>query len=216
MKLLFTTFFLLFSSLVHASPITEKIQLFYEKIPAFSADFTQMLEHRESGAKETRKGTLKLKKPFNVRWQTETPTPESIIINNQEVWNYLPDEEIAYRYSPAIVQDSRNIIQVLSGQGSLEKEFDVQDKGKDGNLRKLLLFPHEPTTQLVEATLWINDRTGQIVRARILDFYGNANDVTLNNFKSADNFQTSVFEFKPPEGVDIEDRTRETGRDIFN
>lgn len=215
------TFYLILLVLLLGSPafaatsVTDKVQKFYDGINGFTANFSQTLDHRESGAKETRSGKLSFKKPLQINWSTQKPNEEKIIVNSREIWNYLPDEEVAYRYSPDMLRDSHSIIQVLTGAAALDKEFDVKEAGREGLLAKLLLYPHEPSTQLVEATIWVNENTGQITRARLTDFYGNINDVILSGFKPEKNLANSLFEFKPPAGIDVEDRGHGEGKSLF-
>lgn len=198
-----------------ANPITGKIQKFYDGLNGFSANFSQTLEHRESGSKEARNGKLFFKKPLLINWKTQKPNEESIIVNSREIWNYLPDEEVAYRYSPDMLDHSHGIIQVLTGAASLEKEFDMKEAGREGRLAKFMLYPYEPTPQLVEAAIWVDEGTGQITRARLIDFYGNANDVALSAFKPEKDLSNSLFSFKPPAGIDIEDRREGEGKALF-
>lgn len=189
-----------------AESLQDKMKNYYSKMESFAADFTQTLEHKESGAKEARKGKLSFKKPLLIRWQTAKPNEELLIVNAKEIWDYLPDEELAYRYSPQLAQDSRSIIQVITGQSPLSKDFDVKEAGSEKGLSKLQLYPREPTTQMVEALIWVDPATGQIKRSRIIDFYGNANDVALENVKTGPSFGPKEFTFTPPKGVEVEDR----------
>lgn len=217
MKIFYSALLLLLLEMpvMAASSATGKIQAFYDSLNGFTANFSQTLEHRESGSKEVRNGKLIFKKPLLINWTTQKPNEESIIVNSREIWNYLPEEEVAYRYSPDMLRDSHSIIQVLTGAASLNKEFEVQAAGSEGKLAKLKLYPHEPTTQMVEAEIWVDETTGQIKRARIIDFYGNANDVTLSAFKPEKNLANSLFNFKPPAGIDVEDRGDGSGKPLF-
>ena len=174
------------------------------------ASFEQRLTHRESGSVEQRQGSLYFQKPLLIRWETSKPH-ELIVINEKEVWNYLADEEIAYRYSPQLVQDSRTIIQVITGQARLDKDFSVKVLGKDGNLQKLQLYPKEPTPELVEATLWIDPNSKLIRRATITDFYGNSNDISFTELNLNTKMSEDLFKFNAPKGVEVEDRI---GKDI--
>ena len=90
-----------------APAITGEMQKKYE---------SQRLVHQESGSEETRQGTLAFQKPLRVRWETKAPHAELLVITDKDVWDYLPDEELAYQYSPEVVHDSRSIIQVITGQ----------------------------------------------------------------------------------------------------
>lgn len=70
--------------------------------------------------------------------------------------DYLPDEELAYQYSPEVVHDSRSIIQVITGQSRLDKDFTVEAEPDDNGLAVLRLYPKDPSPQLVEALLWVD------------------------------------------------------------
>lgn len=183
-----------------------KLQKTYSGINSFDADFTQTLTHKESGSKEKRNGKLQFQKPLSIRWQTAKPQEETLVINEREIWDYLPDEQIAYRYSPAVAQDSRSIIQVLTGQARLDKDFNVKLAGMENGLQKLALFPKDPTPQMVEAAIWVEPSSGIIRRASVIDFYGNVNDVSFSNFKENAKISPKQFSFQPPKGVEIEDR----------
>lgn len=185
--------------------LVDLIQKKYDRTKAFEADFEQTLVHKESGAREKRKGRLLFQKPLLIRWQTAAPHEEILVVNAREIWDYIPEEEIAYRYSPNLIKDSRNIIQVLTGQARLTQDFDVKSMGKENGFSKLALYPKEPTTQMVDAIIWVSDE-GYIRRVRINDFYGNANEVALTSFKPVAQIADSQFKFTPPKGVEVEDR----------
>lgn len=186
--------------------LVSRIQSRYEALKSFSADFEQTLLHKESGAKEKRNGRLLFQKPLQISWQTAKPHEETLVATNREIWDYLPDEEIAYRYSPDLIRDSRGIIQVITGQAALSKDFQVKDNGAENGLSKLALFPKEPTTQMVEAAVWVDTKSGYIRRAKIIDFYGNENDVRFTKFNPDATIPASEFKFTPPKDVEVEDR----------
>lgn len=200
------------------SDIVSGIKARYDKLQNFTATFEQTLTHKESGSVEKRTGSLRFRKPLLIRWETEAPTPELLVVTEKEIWDYLPDEEVAYRYPPDLVQDSRSIIQVLTGQSALDRDFDLKEEGRENGLRKIRLYPKEPTAQMVEAVIWVeNDYL--IRRADIIDFYGNHNDVRFVDFKSNSGVPVSTFSFTPPKGVDVEDRVEKgpvPERNLFN
>ena len=189
-----------------ASDIANTIQARYEKLRTFSATFEQTLTHKESGSVEKRQGNLLFQKPLLIRWQTDKPHEETLVVTNKEIWDYLADEEIAYRYPLELVRDSRTIIQVITGQAALTKDFDVKEDGQENGLAKLHLYPKEAAPQMVEALLWVEPTTGYIRRASIIDFYGNSNDVRFTQFKPDTSLKASDFTFTAPKGVEVEDR----------
>lgn len=197
---------LLAASAVQAADIAGTIQARYEKLRTFSATFEQTLTHKESGSVEKRQGNLLFQKPLLIRWQTDKPHEETLVVTNKEIWDYLADEEVVYRYPLELVRDSRTIIQVITGQAALTKDFDVKEDGQENGLTKLHLYPKEPAPQMVEALLWVEPSTGYIRRASIIDFYGNSNDVRFTQFKPDTSLKASDFTFTAPKGVEVEDR----------
>lgn len=200
-----------------SADLVDRIQKAYANINAFTADFTQTLTHKESGAVEKRNGSIQFQKPLRVRWQTEKPHEETLVINSREIWDYIPEEQIAYRYGPEVAQDSRRIIQVITGQAKLDRDFDVKNGINENGLVKLALFPKEPSTDLVEATIWADPQSGIIQRASVTDFYGNINNIAFKSFKPASKLPDQRFSFTPPKGVDVEDRlaNKVRERDLF-
>ena len=196
----------LMAATAQASDIANTIQARYEKLRTFSAAFEQTLTHKESGSVEKRQGNLLFQKPLLIRWQTDKPHEETLVVTNKEIWDYLADEEIAYRYPLELVRDSRTIIQVITGQAALTKDFDVKEDGQENGLAKLHLYPKEAAPQMVEALLWVEPSTGYIRRASIIDFYGNSNDVRFTQFKPDTSLKASDFTFTAPKGVEVEDR----------
>lgn len=188
-----------------SDPLVQELQQRYGAMKGFTAVFNQTLTHQESGSVENRKGTLAFEKPQRLRWETAKPHPELLVINEKEIWDYLPDEALAYRYAPEVAQDSRSIIQVVTGQSRLDQDFVVERLSDEDGLAVLRLFPKEPATQLVEATLWVDPATKLIKKALILDFYGNSNAIAFTSLKPDTTSPAGTFAFTPPKDVDVED-----------
>ncbi len=197
-------------ALAAAPAITGEMQKKYETMQSFTANFTQRLLHQESGAEETRQGSLVFQKPLRVRWETKAPHAELLVITDKDVWDYLPDEELAYQYAPEVVRDSRSIIQVITGQTRLDTDFSVEAEPDDNGLAVLRLYPKDPSPQLVEAILWVDKNTKLIKKAQILDFYGNTNEVTLNELLPDAPIKAGTFEFTPPKGITVENLKDQT------
>lgn len=192
------------------TPLVDKLQSTYAAMNSFKATFTQELTHQESGTTETRHGTLLFRKPLLVRWETAKPHPELLLVTDKDIWNWLPDEELAYRYSLELARDSWPIIMVVTGQSPLNRDFEVErmnPEAGDGALIRLLLYPKEPTPQLTEAQVWVDPATSLIRRAQVMDFYGNTNLIRFDSLTPDASLQASDFTFTPPKGTEVEDHT---------
>ncbi len=179
----------------------------YTAMQSFEATFTQTLTHQESGSEEVREGSLVFQKPLLARWETFEPWAELLLVTDKEIWNYLPEEEIAYKYSLELAQDSRSVLMVITGQAPLKKDFDVEYLSDEAGLARILLYPKEPVANLVEARLWVAKDTGYIKKAELLDFYGNTNAIEFKTFTPDAKVKKDVFAFTPPAGVQVEDHT---------
>ena len=195
------------TALADTDALVRKVQERYQNIQNLSGEFSQVLLHKESGSRTEQAGTLTFQKPLLVRWEVTTPKREElIVVNAKEVWDYISGEELAYKYPVSLVQDSRTMIKVITGQSNLREDFKVKDGGKENGLNKLKLIPKEATQQITLANIWVTD-DGIIRRAMIQDFFGNENDITLNSLNFDVAVKDSLFKFTPPQGTEVQDRS---------
>ncbi|MCT4534861.1 outer membrane lipoprotein chaperone LolA [Halodesulfovibrio sp.] len=194
-------FLFIFSSSAHAG--LESLTKTYGKAQTITADFVQTLIHKNSGSKNVRTGHFTIKRPQLVRWVTSKPSKELLIVNKNAVWNYLEDEEVVYKYPRDLADESQNALRFLLGDSKVDNDFYVEEENGS-----YILLPKEPTANLTEAELWLDESTGVITRLRIIDFYGNINDITFKNVQFDKAVNDSVFDFTPPKGVDVEDNTK--------
>ncbi len=191
-----------------AQSVGGSIQQRYKQMQTMHASFTQELRHKESGSVETRSGVLLFKAPRLLRWSTMTPSPELLIINAEAVWNYFEDEGVVYKYPPALVHETRTALRFITGDANIDEEFFVESGVPANGLTPVVLVAKEPTTDLTEATLWVDD--GAVVhRILTVDFYGNENDIRLTDVRFDEPLSDNDFAFTPPPGVDVEDRTQQ-------
>lgn len=190
-----------------ASELADGIQQRYQATKTMTSAFSQILRHKESGAVEHRSGMFYFKAPKLIRWVTENPSPELLVVNETAVWNYFKDEEVVYKYPASLVHETKTALRFITGQANLDEEFYVEPGKKESGLTALHLFAKEPTTDLTEATLWIaSDYSVQ--RILTVDFYGNENEIIFSNMQFDTPLEASFFDFTPPKGVDVEDRTK--------
>lgn len=183
----------------------------YESLESFEAGFTQRMTNAASGETVERTGTILFKRPSMIRWQTETPEPELLIIGPQDVWTWFALEETAYRYTVDQVLDSKTMLRFISGRASLDEDFWVADMGTEDGLRKLQLMPKQPETSLVEALMWVDPERAVMVKTTVFDFFGNENTVELTGLELDVPLDDDVFTFTPPQGADVFDNRGKPG-----
>ncbi len=197
-----------FSSVAVADELTAEIQKTYDSIKTFSADFTQTLTNAASKEQDIRSGKIIFKQPSLLRWESVKPEPELLIVGESIVWDYFPEDKLALKYRTKQLFNSKTMIKFISGQAKLEEDFVVENQGDDNGLIKLKLLPLEPETGMVLAFAWIDPDRKMMSKILVVDFYGNGNEVAMNNIEIDPDVDDSMFQFIPPEGVDVEDNTQ--------
>lgn len=197
-----------FSSVAVADDLSAEIQKTYDSIKTFSADFTQILTNAASKEQDIRSGKIIFKQPSLLRWESVKPEPELLIVGESIVWDYFPEDELALKYRTKQLFNSKTMIKFISGQAKLEEDFVVENQGEDNGLIKLKLLPLEPETGMVLAFVWIEPERKMMSKVLVVDFYGNGNEVSMINIKIDPDVDDSMFQFTPPEGVNVEDNTQ--------
>ncbi len=213
MRRLLLTVVCLFALVVPArgQDLATDIQKQYDSLQGFTADFMQQLKNAASGEVETRTGRIAFKQPGLIRWETETPEKELLLVGQDAVWDYFPEEKTALKYQVSSVLSSKSLLRFISGKANLKEDFVIESQGTEEDLLKLKLIPKEPEPSLVLAYIWV-DPTDSLLRSiLILDFYGNANKLGLDNLALNPKLDAAQFVFTPPAGVEVKDNTADAG-----
>lgn len=212
--------FALFAALLgvadsHAADVLKlaaQVQKQYQSLTSFSADFSQALTNATSKEREVRSGRLVFAQPAFIRWETDKPEKELLVVGKDVVWNAFPEEKTAYRYAVEDILGSKTMLRFLSGKGNLAEDFHIQEMpGAPEGQTALKLVPREAEPSMVLAQAWIERKTNMLMRISIEDFYGNINDVTLSNIRVNPNPGKELFQYTPPKDYGIFDNTGLTG-----
>lgn len=194
---------------VMADDVTDMIQKRYETLQSFRAFFLQKLTNASSREVQERLGTIVFVRPMFIRWETTSPEPELLLIGQDQVWDYFPDEETAYRYTFDQVMSSKTMLRFVSGEANLKEDFTVRDLGQEGGFRHLQLIPKEPEPNLVEGEIWVRPDQNMLERVKLVDFFGNINELELSGIELDVPIQDEEFTLTPPPGTTILDSPEE-------
>jgi outer membrane lipoprotein carrier protein len=195
---------------VDISSVTDNIQRKYQSLNSFTADFTQMLTNATSKEKSTRTGTIVFAKPALIRWETLTPEKELLVVGRNAAWNAFPGEKNVFLYPVEQVLGSKTMLRFLSGKGNLREDFRLkEEEGAPEGQIALTLVPNQADASLVLAHVWVDAKTFLLTRISIEDFYGNINDVRLQNVKVNASVSNSLFQYDPPKDYTIFDNTEQ-------
>jgi len=199
---------LLLPAAAQANKLTDAIQKRYDSLSSFQTDFQQELTNAASGSVEKRSGKIWFKQSL-VRWETHKPEKELLVVGQNAVWNYFEADKVALKYRSNQVFNSKTMIRFLSGKANLKDDFKIEEQGTENGLTKLRLVPKEPEPTMVLAYIWVDPKTNLLGRVLIVDFFGNGNQVSLNNLQLDKRADAKLFEFTPPSGTQVKDNTKQ-------
>lgn len=184
------------------------VHQYYQNLKSMHATFEQIITHRESAVEEQRTGELYFKKPFLARWASDEPYPEVLLVKENVLWQFFPEEKLALKFSVEDINAQSEFLTVITGQVPLSDKFKISPREESEGVQSLRLTPHSPSTSLVEATIWVDIESGIILRLLFSDFYGNLNDISFTNQEPDVSIPPDIFAFTPPPGTTVEDYTQ--------
>lgn len=175
-------------------------------IRTLTADVTQLIVESDGGILEESDIRMQLKKPDGFYWETISPFPELIVTNGKLLWNYQPDlEQVVIEAWDT--SRSELAAQLLNGQTeNLAEEYEIQHVAESNSEHtEFRLLPlasdnvyREITISFVNTELdmiYLNSKSGQKTVWQFINVQRNA--------PLAD----ALFEFVPPDGVDVIENT---------
>ena len=179
-----------------ATALARKVQGFYESTRDLRARFVQTYTYAALGRRQVSKGALEVKKPGRMRWDYESPTPKTIVVNGSRLVQWEPEANQAYVDEKFDATAMSAAVTFLIGKGSLEKEFQLSS-GEGGTL---VLRPLKPDPRVDTVTLTAGP-DGEVTRTRVVDGQGNVNDIAFEEIRRNSGIPDARFELVLPAGV---------------
>jgi outer membrane lipoprotein carrier protein len=192
-----------------ADALARALQVRYEGIRDFSAEFTQTYRGGALRTQAREKGTVTVKKPGRMRWQYTDPEKKEIISDGKKLYLYFPkDRSVIVDDAPADGGASTGAA-FLAGQGDVSRDFTAAfAKDQPAGLISLQLTPRQPQPDYEHLIVRLDPATLQIRALTTLDRLGGENTLTFSNLKENRGVSDRTFEFRVPSGVSVTDGTR--------
>ena len=185
----------------------DAIQKRYESVLTFKATFEQKAFVKVINRTEVARGNVQIKKPGKMKWVYNSPDPQVLISNQKNLWLYTPEDEQVTRMPVENVYSSNTPALFLAGQGILTDTFDVVQVLTEKNGFTVVFTPKEVESNLSRLILRANKNNYQITGATVYDKLGNKTDIRFRDIRINEEIAESVFDFKIPAGVEIQDFT---------
>ena len=187
--------------------IVNAIQKSYESVLTLEAKFEQKTFVKMMNRTETTKGSVQIKKPGKMKWVYNSPDPQILISDQKNLWLYLPEEEEATKMPIESVYSSNTPALFLAGQGVLTDMFNIVKILTEKEKFVAIFTPKEVESSLSRLALRVNKNNYQITGATVYDRLGNKTSIRFRSIRINEKIPESVFNFKVPAGVEIQDFT---------
>ncbi|MEJ6077682.1 outer membrane lipoprotein chaperone LolA [Vibrio sp. 1-Bac 57] len=201
-KILFITVCLISSMFQLASAQTDS-ELLQQKLAKFTtidADFVQQVINPKGEVIQKSLGTLAIARPGNFHWQVTQPDEELIVSDGQDMWLYSPfiEQVTIMNFSDAIAGTP---FALLSGADSAQwAQFNVVKKDQ-----QFIVKSSDPKAS-TNTFIFIFNKADNISEFVVQESQGQKSVFTLSNNKNNSTFAKDFFEFKIPNGIEIDDQ----------
>ena len=179
-----------------AAALARKVQGFYETTHDLRARFVQTYTYASLGRRQVSKGALEVKKPGKMRWDYESPSAKTIVVNGSRLVQWEPEANQAFVDEKFDATAMSAAVTFLLGKGSLEKEFHLS-AGEGGTL---VMRPRKADPRVETVTLTAGP-DGEVTRTRVVDGQGNVNDIAFEEIQRNAGVPDARFELVLPAGV---------------
>lgn len=188
-----------FHTFAQTTSPTQELEVLLQRYTTYQADFTQITYDSNRRVIQKSRGRVILMRPARFRWETKTPTRQIIVSNGRKLWVYDVDlaqatqQEIATHTNVAPAALLTGNIAAITRQFYISKVrlasgvwYRLQPK-KKGNLQSVLLLFEQ----------------GQLQKVRMTNYLEQTSIFNFSNVQLNKRLSITIFDFKPPTGVDV-------------
>lgn len=178
---------------------TQELSVLLASYTAVSGEFTQTLIDESNTLIQDSNGRFTVKKPGYFHWETIAPFPQLLVSNLETIWLYDPDlEQVTVRPYAGNVDDTPALL--LSGDADkIAARYSVVKPNK--NEQRFVLTPLATGGTFTE--LQVLFENSALKQMQLQDSLQQVTTFTFTRLQLDPSISDSLFEFTPPEGVDI-------------
>lgn len=166
---------------------------------SLTANFKQTVKTKERELSRST-GTMALERPGRFRWQTKDPMAQLVVADGQKLWVYDVDlEQVTVKKQDSSLEGTAALF--LSGyDNTVTRDFDVTES-VSGNQQAYDLHSKSHKANFLRLKLIFTQDV--LTSIEMYDQLGQHTIVNLSNVKANPKVAASLFQFKPPKGMDV-------------
>jgi outer membrane lipoprotein carrier protein len=169
-------------------------------VRSLTADFKQETYGPDEQVVQTQSGKLSLQRPNRFRWSYAKPSELVMVADGKKLWMY--DVDLAQvTVSPLDDTVGSSPAMLLSGDRDVRDEFNVVETFMRDGLEWVKLEPKAAGADFRSVTIGFEGAAPR--RLVLVDGLNQITRISLANVAVNPELAESVFQFKPPPGVDV-------------
>ncbi len=176
------------------------LEKFLENTKTLQADFQQTLRTRDGEILQQTAGEFYLSRPGKFRWNYESPFEQIIVSDGKRIWIYDVElEQVTVQKQSAGLPSTP--MALLENSATLHQSFDVQQLDERNGIYRLKLVSKTGGSDFGEIVVGLD--AGGLRFMQLHDQFEQVTDIIFSDIKTNIKLAKDVFEFVPPEGVDV-------------
>jgi outer membrane lipoprotein carrier protein len=190
-----------------AAQLAQALQLKYDSIKDFSADFSHTYQGGVLRKHLTERGHVLIKKPGRMRWEYQTPQKKLFVSDGVKIYSYVPEDNQVIVSSVPEGDRAGAPVLFLAGKGNLTRDFtpEIVDvpAGFPPQTRAIKLVPKAPQSDY-DSLILVVDQPSLTLRGIVTnDAQGGQSAISFANLKENVGTPDKVFTFSIPRGAEV-------------
>ena len=185
---------------VYAGEGRALLDRFLTQTQTMSANFKQTLKSSDGRLLQESEGEFYLQRPGKFRWNYTQPYPQQIVSDGEQVWIFDIDLEQVTVQKQGTGRDNTPMA-LLQNKKSLEQAFEIHERGSDSGLHRIELVNKDLDSDFDRVMVGLDEKGLRFLQLH--DQFEQTTYIFFTELKSNPELEPAIFEFIPPEGVDV-------------
>ncbi len=176
------------------------LERFLSQTRTLSAAFQQTLRADDGFVMQQSEGRFYLARPGKFRWDYEKPYQQQIVSDGDKVYIYDVDlQQVTVQQQNAAL--SNTPMALMQDKATLTDAYNVQELDSRDGVYRLKLISKKDDGDFNGIVVGV-DKTG-LRFLQLKDQFNQVTDIVFDALQTNPKLQSGLFEFTPPEGVDV-------------
>jgi outer membrane lipoprotein carrier protein len=208
MKLLLINIFLFFTFISISVSAADKktttgetyLENFLEHTQTLEANFQQTLRAHDGEILQQTEGEFYLNRPAKFRWNYRSPYEQVIVSDGERIWIYDVDlQQVTVQKQSSGLPATP--MALLEDSSKLHQNFNVLPLDEHDGVYRLKLLSKTPESDFGEIVVGLDEKGLRFMQLH--DQFEQVTDIVFSDIIANKKLAKEIFEFIPPEGVDV-------------